>query len=179
MSTTTPTAQQHLHTAARGSAVTLGIIEILFGLVLGVFWLWGNLAEVQTSEALILSTSATLQFAPNLALFLQIGELFSGRLPWREFCAILYAWILQAVLLGMSIGAEVHFPTKWRRTLFVVVAGFLIGLNVIADVGSGSALGNSWQPWAFAGACLLSAAGFGLLALFLIIGGVKRIITGR
>lgn len=155
-----------------------GMADLLFGLLIGVFWIWGNLVQIQTSEAWILGQTAALSASPNLQIFLQIGQVFSGGLGFKTFISYTYGWMVQIILLSLSIGAEIHFGGKVRRGLYVGFGLFFVVLNALADINTGNVLGD-WQAWAFAGVCLMASFGFGLVAIGLILTGIKRLIFGK
>lgn len=148
---------------------------IVGGLLVGSFWLWGNVVQIQTSEAWMLQIQGA-SLVPHFAVLMQIMDFWSGNLSQHEVIADTWGWGVQLVLLICSIGIE--FPSQseigkrraawfgWGCLLFIV-------LNSLADFSYGTAYGF-WQQIAFVGITLMMSFFFGLLSLHLIITGIAK-----
>ncbi|MGH2478493.1 MAG: hypothetical protein ACRDHW_02410 [Ktedonobacteraceae bacterium] len=152
-----------------------GVAFILFGLLVGYFWLWGNAIQIQTSEAWIIGSKDGLSIAPRLDIFFQLTKFGSGSLTPRESIAYTWGWLNQIILFAFSIGIEFHIGGKARVTAWRWASGLFIVLNSLADLSYGNAFGGAWQPWVFAGVCFMASFFFGVVAIGLIVEGFKRI----
>src|SRR5882724_6332948 len=141
---------------------------LLIGTVVGFFWLWGNLTQIQTSEAWILQTQYGISLIPHFDLLLQLKNFWTGNLTQSEIIADTWGWGVQLILLVCSVGIEkpqlfIHrkynngqsFPdslarnARTRANVFKMVSLVLIALNSIADFNySGTA--GVWGQIAFA-----------------------------
>lgn len=150
-----------------------GFLALAAGVVVGYVWLWGNIIQIQTSEAWIIGNTRGLSLAPNFQIYLQVTQL--GRESFQQSIATVWGWINQIILLAFSIGIEMHLGGKTRQWIWQWGCVFFITLNSLADLSYGNYFGGTWQPWAFAGICLMASFFFGQAALSLIIKGLKHI----
>lgn len=153
-----------------------GLLYLVGGVVVGSFWLWGNVVQIQTSEAWMLQLQGT-SLVPHVAILRQITDFWSGVLDQHHVIADTWGWGIQIVLLICSIGIE--FPAlneaaKRRATWFGWGCLLFIILNSLADFSYGASYGF-WEQVAFVGITLMMSFFFGLLALHLIITGLKEI----
>jgi hypothetical protein len=151
------------------------LVYILGGLLVGSFWLWGNVVQIQTSEAWMLQIQSA-SLVPHFAIFMQLMDFWSGKLSQHEVIADTWGWGVQIVLLICSVGIE--FPShseisKRRAVWFGWGCLLFILLNSLADFSYGSAYGVGQQV-AFVGITLMMSFFFGLLSLHLIITGLTR-----
>ncbi|MGH2507345.1 MAG: hypothetical protein ACRDHZ_08060 [Ktedonobacteraceae bacterium] len=174
-STTTAAAKatQVASTAAKNKHVLWGILSIAAGIVVGYVWIWGNIVQIQTSEAWIIGNIKGLSLAPNFQIYLQITQL--GQASFQQSIAIVWGWVNQIILLAFSIGIEMHLGGKARQWVWNWGCVLFITLNSLADLSYGNYFGGTWQPWAFAGICFMASFFFGLAAMSLIIKGLKQI----
>lgn len=168
------------HTTARHTSEDIHNIwplwYILGGLLVGLAWLWGNVVQIQTSEAWILHLKSGIDLIPHFAILLQIQDFWSGNLTQSQVIADTWGWGNQFIVLICSIGIEfpAHTPTAKKRAAWFGWGCLLfIILNSLADI-SYSALSGFWEQLAFAGMCLMMSFFFGLLAIHLIITGLSR-----
>lgn len=173
--TATPAAKAALvaATVAKNKHVLWGVLSIAAGLAVGYMWLWGNMIQIQTSEAWIIGNTTGLSLAPNFQIYLQLVQL--GQASFQQSIAIVWGWANQVILLAFSIGIEMHLGGKARQWLWNWGCVFFITLNSLADLSYGSYFGGTWQPWAFAGICFMASFFFGLAAMSLFIKGLKQI----
>src|SRR5215471_13005117 len=75
------------------------IVLLVAGVVVGGFYVWGNLTQIQTSEAWILQNHAALTLVPRFDLFGQLKDFFTGQLIGLNLVADSWGWGIQAVLL--------------------------------------------------------------------------------
>jgi len=165
------------------------VVLLALGIVVLFFWLWGNLTQIQTSEAWMLhlqSGSQTFSLLPNFSLFTQISAFFTGSLSGPALIADTWGWGIQIVLLVCSIGIErpqLFITRKYNKTLpfsesvaksarsraaiFKFVAVAMIILNSVADF-SYSAADGLWGQLAFSAITLTMSFFFGLIAYHLI-----------
>lgn len=145
------------------------------GLLVGSFWLWGNVVQIQTSEAWMLGIQGA-SLVPHFEILQQLSSFWSGGLDQRHVISDTWGWGIQVVLLICSIGVE--FPShneasKRRSNWFGWGCILFIVLNSLADFSYGSAYGF-WEQVAFVGITLMMSFFFGLLALHLIITGLAK-----
>lgn len=166
-------------TAAKGQGHgwLLGIACLLAGLLIGYFWLWGNAVQIQTSEAWILG-SRDVTLSPRLDLFLQVTQFWGGHLGVRTMIAYTWGWLNQVILLGFSLGIELHIGGRSRAQIFKWGSIIFIVLNSLADLNYGDVFGGTWQPWAFAGLTFMGSFFFGLLAISCFVAAYKY-FTGK
>src|SRR5215470_5081501 len=74
------------------------IVLLAAGLVVAGFYVWGNLTQIQTSEAWILQTHSALSLVPRFDLFGQLKEFFTGQLIGLNLVADTWGWGIQTVL---------------------------------------------------------------------------------
>lgn len=160
-------------TAAKNKHVLWGVLSIAAGLLVGYVWLWGNIIQIQTSEAWIIGNAKGLSLAPNFQIYLQLAQL--GQASFQQSIAIVWGWVNQIILLAFSIGIEMHLGGKARQWVWTWGCIFFITLNSLADLSYEGYFGGTWQPWAFAGICFMASFYFGLAAFALFIKGLKQI----
>lgn len=154
-----------------------GIFLISVGLLVGYLWLWGNALQLTTSELWILGMpkGEQLSIAPQLSVFLQITQFWSGHITMKQVVAYGWGWINQVILLVLSIGADYVIVSKKRATTFKWLCGLFVVLNSLADLSFGNVFGGEWQPWAFAAICCFATFSLGVAAVGLIVEGWKQI----
>lgn len=152
-----------------------GLFLIAFGLFVGFLWVWGNAFSIMTSEAWITGAHASLTLSPQFGIFLQLSQLWSGKLSLIQSIAYAWGWFNQAISLIVAIGFEYALISPKRAKVFKwIAAGFVI-LNSLADLSFGNAFGGTWQPWAFAAVCCFATFALGVASLGLIVEGFKQI----
>lgn len=157
---------------ARGSSVPpIGLVVI--GLLALAGWGWGNLVQMQTSEAFILGGGA-IDLGFHWQLLMQPVDFLKGTLSPNMIKAATWAWGLNILLLICSVGIEHarihHKHSGWFKTGAVV----LLALNSWADFQYGSLGTGLWGQLAFAGMTLFMSFFFGLAGLHLIFAGLGR-----
>ena len=166
------------------------VAYILIGLIVGFFWIWGNLVQIQTSEAWMANVSSSgVSLIPHFALVAQLASFWSGNLTQDQIIADTWGWGIQIILFICSVGIErpqmlihrkynkgVAFSegasktAEWRGNIYISVSVILIALNSIADFKYSSA-GDFWHQLAFAGMTLVMSFYFGLISIHLIVAG--------
>lgn len=95
------------------------IVHIIWGIILlGVFVI-GSLLQVQTSEAWMLNTNDPGGWIPNMNLFMQFPQFWSGQMDAHHAVAFIFAWGLQIVLVTCKIGtmrSQSQVMRKWGGT---------------------------------------------------------------
>lgn len=175
MSANAPTASGSA--SSKDRHIVKGIFLILCGLLAAYLWLWGNALQLTTSELWILGIpkGTKLSIAPQMSVFLQIGEFWNGNLSAKQVIAYGWGWLNQVILLICAIGAEFVIINKKRATTFKWICGGFVVLNSLADLSFGNVFGGAWQPWAFAAICCFATFSLGVAAVGLIIEGWKQI----
>lgn len=162
--------------AVKNKHIAWGILLIAAGLTVGYFWIWGNAIQIQTSEAWIGGKFQGLSLAPDFSLFLQTQLAGLEHASFRMALAIFWALTNQVILFIFSIDMEMHFVVgKIRRSIWRWGGALFIIFNSLADLSCGGYFGGTWQPWAFAGLTFMASFFFGLVAIGLIIQGLKQI----
>jgi hypothetical protein len=168
------------------------IVLLAAGIVVAGFYVWGNLTQIQTSEAWILQSHAALSLVPRFDLFGQIKDFFTGQLSGSNLVADTWGWGIQIVLLVCSIGIErpqlfihrkynskltfsdsVAKTARRRGAIFKTLAFAMIVLNSIADFNYSSHAGV-WSQIAFSAITLMMSFFFGLIAYHLIDAGLSE-----
>ncbi len=118
------------------------------GLGFLMFWFLALMMQVQTSEAMLIGGPQVNIFHPNWAIFMQIPDLFRGRLPQDEAKAAMFAWGSEWVLLGCFLGWEemrsaVAGTGKFLAGCFEFIGLAILAYNFISDFNYGT-LGSGW-----------------------------------
>lgn len=153
-----------------------GLFLIGFGLFVGFLWLWGNAFSIMTSEAWITGAHASLSLSPQFGIFLQLSQLWSGKLTLIQSIAYAWGWFNQAISLIVAIGFEYSLISQKRAKAFKWIGAGFVLLNSLADLSFGTAFGGTWQPWAFAAICCFATFALGVAALSMIVEGCRQII---
>jgi hypothetical protein len=186
--TTSARADDHRHAWSTVPPIVLLVV----GVIVGGFYLWGNLTQIQTSEAWILQTHSAVSLVPRFDLFGQIKEFFTGQLTGGALVADTWGWGIQIVLLVCSIGIErpqlfihrkynhqmqfsesVAKAARRRAGIFKTVAFAMIVLDSVADFNYSSTSGV-WGQFAFSAITLTMSFFFGLIAYHLIDAGLSE-----
>jgi hypothetical protein len=151
------------------------IVHIVWGSILLLFFIAGCMIQVQTNEAWFLHSSDPSAWIPNLNLFAQFPEFWSGRMSANQVVAFLGAWCIQIVLISMKIGlasvqatmmkkyghgntghVDVQKSARWRGGLWDIVSGLIVLGNSLIDFVYALPLG--WlQGLVFAAAIFLTS----------------------
>lgn len=154
-----------------------GVAQILFGGLIGFFWLWAHAVEIQTTEYLIDGFKGSVNLAPGLQIFLQIRQFGDGSLSGQQLFAYTTAWLTQVVLIAFSLNIKLHVGGrayawfwKWGSIAIIVVGS-------LGDLAYGGVFSAWWQPWFFAGLLLFVSIFIGIAAIKLIMDGFKSLFN--
>lgn len=81
------------------------IVYLILGVILFIAWLAGNSMQIQTNEAWVLSHGVGV-LHPDLMIWRQIGNIWSGNMTVGTSIAFIYGWGVQLILLTCKIGIE-------------------------------------------------------------------------
>jgi hypothetical protein len=151
--------------SARGAVPPLGLFIV--GVIALLFWAWGNLVQIQTSEAFLLG-GGNISLVPNLHVLNQPFDFFHGTLSPDLMKAATWAWGLEGLLLVVSIGVEYSHIVQKHARWFNTGAIILLVLNSIADYQYGSVQTGFWGQVAFAAMTLFMSFFMGLVGIHLI-----------
>lgn len=168
------------------------IVHVIFGGVLLLIWILANMMQVQTSEAWFLGTESARNLIPNMTIFTQFGDFFSGHMGTAEqITAFVFAWLIQSVLLVTKIGlarVQMHVAKRYgnaaptetmirsarrRVSIWNSLSVIIIVLNSIADFSYVSHLGI-WQQIAFVAVLTIATFYFGTFGIQNITAGISK-----
>lgn len=126
------------------------LVHVVFGFMLLIVWLVGNIMSMQTSESFLLSIQ-NVRMSPDLTIFAQFPQFFTGALSEDIAIAFVFAFVTQMVLLTAKIGlASVHARVNKKHGIAAteamiksararvwtwnVLSGMALILNAVADM---------------------------------------------